>query len=296
MKTKFLLLFSLMISISFAQVKVGDNYENIHSSAVLEAESTDKGFLPPRMTEQQRDAISSPAEGLIVYNLDEKCVNFFDGTEWKSFCGGSTDPGEELICGAYLANGEFKEFMCHNLGADMTLDPFVLDRAMHGDYYQWGKSEALATAYTADGPIPGYWDIPLAEATDWQDDVKGPADPCPDGFRVPTRALWEEIVNNNDIMPTGTFNDSDTNWGAGVKIGNDLLLPAAGIKANGGITVGRGNIARYWSSTNAVPPPNGPGGTGLSGYMEISQMYLFEPIISNVGLNAGNSVRCVKED
>lgn len=296
MKTKFLLLFSLVISISFAQVKVGDNYENINSSAVFEAESTSKGFLPPRMTEEQRNGISNPAEGLIVYNLDEKCVNFYNGEEWKSFCGDSTDPGEELICGAYLANGEFKQFMCHNLGADMTLDPFVLDRAMHGDYYQWGKSEALATAYTPDGPIPGYWDIPFAEITDWQDAEKGPADPCPNGFRVPTKALWEEIITNNDIMPTGTFNDSDTNWDAGIRVGPDLMLPAAGIKAGGGITVGRGNIASYWSSTNIIPPPYGPGGAGLSGYMEISYMYLFDPMVRNVALNSGNSVRCVKED
>jgi hypothetical protein len=40
------------------------------ASAVLEASSTTKGFLPPRMTNAQRLAIASPAVGLIVYCTD----------------------------------------------------------------------------------------------------------------------------------------------------------------------------------------------------------------------------------
>jgi hypothetical protein len=44
----------------FSQVKVGDNPNTINPSAVLEAESTNKGFLPPRMSTAQRMAINSP--------------------------------------------------------------------------------------------------------------------------------------------------------------------------------------------------------------------------------------------
>lgn len=40
------------------------------SSAVLDIQSTEKGFLPPRMTYTQRTAISSPAQGLMVYQTD----------------------------------------------------------------------------------------------------------------------------------------------------------------------------------------------------------------------------------
>lgn len=38
------------------------------ASSILQLTSTSQGFLPPRMTTTQRDAISSPAKGLIVYN------------------------------------------------------------------------------------------------------------------------------------------------------------------------------------------------------------------------------------
>ena len=40
------------------------------ASALLQIDSTTKGFLPPRMTAAQRAAISTPAEGLIVYQTD----------------------------------------------------------------------------------------------------------------------------------------------------------------------------------------------------------------------------------
>jgi hypothetical protein len=40
------------------------------ASSILTMESTTQGFLPPRMTATQRDAIASPATGLIVYQTD----------------------------------------------------------------------------------------------------------------------------------------------------------------------------------------------------------------------------------
>lgn len=54
---------------------IGQNYTETYGfggssdpSAVLEANSTTQGFLPPRMKTTERDAISSPANGLIIYN------------------------------------------------------------------------------------------------------------------------------------------------------------------------------------------------------------------------------------
>jgi hypothetical protein len=55
---------------------VSQDYSFPVSSALLEVKSTTKGFLPPRMTTTQKNAIASPAAGLIVYDstLGKLCV------------------------------------------------------------------------------------------------------------------------------------------------------------------------------------------------------------------------------
>ena len=56
-----------------------------NTTAILELTSTTKGFLPPRMTTEQRDLIATPAEGLMIYNTSTNRPNFFNGTSWVHF-------------------------------------------------------------------------------------------------------------------------------------------------------------------------------------------------------------------
>lgn len=53
-------------------------------SALLQLNSTSKGFLLPRMTSAQRDAIAAPDEGLEIYNTTEKAKQFWNGIAWKT--------------------------------------------------------------------------------------------------------------------------------------------------------------------------------------------------------------------
>lgn len=65
-------------------------------SAVLEATSTTRGFLPPRMTTTQKNAIASPAAGLMVYDTTLSTMSFYNGAAWITFgggAGGSGSPG-----------------------------------------------------------------------------------------------------------------------------------------------------------------------------------------------------------
>lgn len=52
-------------------------------SAVLDAESTTQGFLPPQMTTTQRAAIGTPATGLIVYDTSLQALYIYNGTAWE---------------------------------------------------------------------------------------------------------------------------------------------------------------------------------------------------------------------
>lgn len=45
---------------------------------------TNKGFLPPKVTTTERDAIASPVAGLVVYNTTTNVLNFYNGTAWAA--------------------------------------------------------------------------------------------------------------------------------------------------------------------------------------------------------------------
>ncbi|KKT32430.1 MAG: hypothetical protein UW21_C0024G0001, partial [Candidatus Woesebacteria bacterium GW2011_GWB1_44_11b] len=68
------------------QVKAGSlgigSMSSVTSTAILQLDSNSKGFLLPRMTTTERDAISNPSTGLLVYNTTQNKINRWDGTEW----------------------------------------------------------------------------------------------------------------------------------------------------------------------------------------------------------------------
>jgi hypothetical protein len=70
----------------FGQIPRGAvvNGTTIDASAIFQVNSTTKGFLPPRMTTTQRDAIVSPATGLRIYNTTTNTNDTYNGTVWQS--------------------------------------------------------------------------------------------------------------------------------------------------------------------------------------------------------------------
>ncbi len=58
-------------------------------SAIFDASATDKGILIPRLTTTQRNAISSPTEGLMIFNTTTKCFEAYVLNAWNT----STCPG-----------------------------------------------------------------------------------------------------------------------------------------------------------------------------------------------------------
>jgi uncharacterized protein (TIGR02145 family) len=77
------------------------------ASAKLDVNSTVQGFLPPRMTTAQRNAIVSPASGLQIYNSTTGCLNFYSGSAWYEVCGTfiSTAVVSALSCGTASITG-----------------------------------------------------------------------------------------------------------------------------------------------------------------------------------------------
>ena len=60
----------------------------IDPSAIFQLSSNSKGFLGPKMSETDRDAIVGPTAGIIIYNIDTNKLNLWDGTKWAPAGGG----------------------------------------------------------------------------------------------------------------------------------------------------------------------------------------------------------------
>jgi hypothetical protein len=82
MKKVFIILATLLLTVNtFAQVGIGT--ANPDASAALDITSTTKGLLIPRMTETQRDEITSAATGLMIYQTDGTAgFYYYNGSSW----------------------------------------------------------------------------------------------------------------------------------------------------------------------------------------------------------------------
>jgi uncharacterized protein (TIGR02145 family) len=214
--------------------------------------------------------------------------------------GGQTcnlDVTVSYVCSAKVSATETKIFMCYNLGAANTsADPFTPSWEINGGYWQWGRPTEAAAGPTGsgagqanEGAITG-WNNTNAADGSWDDGSKTGNDPCPTGFRVPTKAQWDGVLANNTPMNVGTFSNSATNYGAGKKFGDNLMLPAAGVRDGyNGVLYFRGSNGDYWSSTEY--------GTGNAWYLYFRSAGAGTDYYYDIYDNRsyGFSVRCIAE-
>ena len=106
-KTKLFLMAIVLIAsytLSAQGVAINSDGSPADGSAMLDVKSTDMGMLIPRMTEAQRDVISSPATGLMIFQTDETAgFYYFDGTAWTSV--GSSGGGTTYSVGDFAQGG-----------------------------------------------------------------------------------------------------------------------------------------------------------------------------------------------
>jgi uncharacterized protein (TIGR02145 family) len=161
-----------------------------NSSARLDVESTTQGFLPPRMTTTQIYNISSPAEGLMVYNTTLKVMCLFDGTSWNVLtnrdgqsCGSITYDGKtynSVIIGMQCWMRKNLDVGTAVLGAQDQTDNGVIEKycynndvancAVYGGLYQWDEVMDYTTTSNSN-----------------PSDRRGI---CPEGWHIPSDAEW----------------------------------------------------------------------------------------------------------
>ena len=277
---------------SIAQVGINTNNSTPDASAGLDVNFNNKGFLPPRISTTQRNAITTPAEGLVIYNTDQKALNVYTGTGWRSAtispdftCGstitinhaaGAVAPVNKTVTYSTLTGipGELmKCWISSNLGADHQAAAVSDDtEASSGWYWQFNRKQGYKHTGTIRTPNTT-WITNITEPSDWI----AANDPCTIEmglpWRIPTTAEWTNIDNS------GGWTNWNGPWNSGLK-----LHAAGSLDYADGSLYARGSMGRFWSISQSDP--------GNSWYLSIGTGW---SDMSNSPKINGFSVRCVRD-
>jgi len=189
------------INVLFAQVGINTDASNPDQSAILDAKSSSKGFLPPRMTTTQMNGISSPAAGLMVYNTTLKVICWFDGTSWNVVTNRDGQSCGSVSYGGTTYNSVIIGMQCWmtqnlNIGTAILASQDQTNNAViekycynnssancdvYGGLYQWAEMVQYlngATNTTSWSPVP-------------TGNVQGI---CPTGWHIPSDAEWTSLT------------------------------------------------------------------------------------------------------
>lgn len=121
-----LLLFGINFSIFAQEGSTGINTLTPNAAAALEVFSTSKGFLPPRLTTIQRDSINPKPAGLMIYNIDLNCIQYWNETKWigqcSNFAGGLFED-----CSAGIVSGFFGKDVVMTAENTLTVSVIVTE-------------------------------------------------------------------------------------------------------------------------------------------------------------------------
>ena len=284
MKKIQLILFALILIIYipiYAQVGFGTNSPNI--AAKLDIASTNKGFIPPRMTTTQRDAIASPAVGLMIW-CSNCCQNgeaqIYNGTSWTNIIGGVT-------CAATYVS------ICSQNWAPKNLD---VDRYRNGDPIPQVTNFAAWAALTTGAYC--YYDNDSAtyastygKLYNWYA-LNDPRGLAPVGWHIPSDVEWSTLTNclggesiaGGAMKETGITHWLDPNNGATNSSGFTALPGGSRNFISNFILIGE--EANFWSSDAGGPD-------------WAYDHYLVNWAEGEVGISYskknGASVRCIKD-
>jgi hypothetical protein len=199
------------------------------ASAVLELESTTQGLLPPRMTEAERIAITTPAAGLIVWCTNcgtDGEVQVFNGTAWTNMVGAAAAAAPLVIGDSY--GGGIVAYIYQ------SGDPGYVANETHG-----------LIAATADLGSPIQWTTPSYQSTT----VPGGATSTTDGLANSNAIVAQTGAPAANTYAAGLCRAYSATGDGGL---NDWYLPSKDelnkLYLNKTVVGGFANLY-YWSST-----------------------------------------------
>jgi uncharacterized protein (TIGR02145 family) len=282
-KWYFLFIFLWCIAGGRAQgISIGTATPN--PSAKMELSSSSQGFLLPRMTLAQRNAIPNPATGLVIWCTDCDEMQVYNGSVWKNMSG--TAASEASLPGIKIC---YHTWMYQNLAVRTYRNgdpiPVVTDSAQWASLTTgamcWYNNDSAANGATH-GALYNWYAI---------NDPRGLA---PAGWRIATLSDWTVMTAclGGEAVSGGKLKAISPLWQANPNAGNSNSSGFSGLP--GGFRDGytsifssNGSVAGAWWTATEY----GLGKATLQYLVYDGKMILTSVAAKNFGF----SVRCVKE-
>lgn len=211
----------------------------VPASSVLEVNSTTKGSRPcPPMTQTQRDAISSPATGLCIFNTTSGKYNNYNGTSWAEMGGGGSGGGG----GTQYLTDDSSNFDS-TLGSWITYDDGAATQPVNGNV-EGGETITTTCTRTTSSPLHGAGSLLITK-----DAANRQGEGC--SVAVTIAAVHSKgttiYVDADFSIPTGTYATDDISWWAYDVTGNIMypLLSKSNGTANGMATCASGSYCHF---------------------------------------------------
>ena len=252
MKNTFLLtafIIALFITTnSNAQVGIGVSTASINQSAQLDVVSTTKGFLPPRMTTTERDAIVNPASGLVIFNTTTNSLEYKSSTGWVLLTASTPTVIPVAMPTIQIGN---QLWMKENLNTSFYRNGDTIHYVT--DAAEWAGLTTGAWCYYNNDPANGEIYGKLYNWYAVKDSTHGGLAPL--GWYIPTDGDWTTLTTTlggtslagGKMKSAGTTRWTTPNTGATNSSGFAGL--PGGYRDNGGAFYDVGYDGCWWSST-----------------------------------------------
>jgi trimeric autotransporter adhesin len=120
---KLFILVAIFTAVAGMAQSVGINADGsaANATAILDLKSTTKGFLPPRMTTTERNAIGTPATGLVIFNTTTNGLEFKSSTGWTSLTTDNVTFNSLTLNGTLTVGGSSLSFASYTSAATTTI-------------------------------------------------------------------------------------------------------------------------------------------------------------------------------
>lgn len=229
-------------------------------SARLDVFSLTSGFLLPRLTQPQRDAISAPAKGLIIFNTTSQCINFYNSVVWSEICGTTAPIQTFLNCGdLYTDERDNQAYQTVQIGnqcwmsENLNYDVDASGMSSTGTGPQ--SSSSVGRFYSWAGAL----DIPLSNNTAFYGTTGTTTyqGQCPVGWHIPDNQEWCDLAM--DVTNLGNalkLVGQGSGAGAGTNTSGFSATLAGYQDSFTGNFLEYGITSRFWTATESTSNVN----------------------------------------